>query len=195
MAALFPAIKGSSPWTLWNTNPWERSNKIHQRNMFLLIPLPPVLSGSMHQGRRWPWGVPGRQRLKLTGWLWTRRPGVMRASVGPGVWVTVRTNGVGDLLIEACWRREVQYVAAVALSTKHLQNKQIYPTVRLLSDYSGMPSAHFPELLLLPFCMAASPIKSVWSWFHKELSNNKNKNSTKRLKMSTRLAPLHPTSD
>lgn len=77
MAALFPAIKGSSPWTLWNTNPWKKSSKIHQRNMFLLIPLPPVLSGSMHQGQRPPRGVPGRQ---LTGYLWARRPGVMRAS-------------------------------------------------------------------------------------------------------------------
>lgn len=113
----------------------------------------------------------------------------MRASVGPGVWVAVRTNGVGDLLVEACWRREVRYVAAVALNTEHLQNKQIYPTLRLLSDNSGMPTAHFPELLLLPFRTAASPIKSVWSWFHKELSNNKNKNSKKKIENVHTVSP------
>lgn len=81
MAALFPGMKGSSPRTLCNTNPWERSSKIHQRNMFLLVPLPPVLLGSMHQ---WSKVIPGCPR-----------------SAAPGVWICYWVAGS-----QAAWSHE-----------------------------------------------------------------------------------------
>lgn len=89
IAALFPAIKGSSPWT-WRTKQWLKSGKIHQRTMFLFIPLFPVLLGSLHQ--TWLWGIPGRRRpvsdllqqMKLTGLLSGRWPEVIRLSEGAG---------------------------------------------------------------------------------------------------------------
>lgn len=67
MAALLVARNGSSPRTLRNINPWWKNIKIHQRNVFLLIPPPQVPSGSMHQGQRWARLVPGWQCLKSAG--------------------------------------------------------------------------------------------------------------------------------